>query len=60
MDMERVCDRIVVVPRLRLEQPVSHERVEFRLVQFDPQAAEAVASALAMAAHPFGRTRAGN
>ena len=37
MCVERICDRVLIVKRGRLEQAVSHQRIEFRLVQLDPQ-----------------------
>jgi hypothetical protein len=46
MCIERVGDRILILTRLRLEQPRAHERIEFGFVQLDPQTAQAFASAL--------------
>jgi hypothetical protein len=60
MCIEGVGDRFLIVARLRLEQSLPHERIEFCFVQLDPQTAQAFASALTVAAHAFGSgSRAG-
>jgi hypothetical protein len=53
MCIERVCDRILIVAQLRLEEFLSHECIEFSFVQLNPQTAKAFTPALSMAAHPF-------
>jgi len=45
MSIECIGDRVLIIARLRIQQLTLHERVQFVLMQLDPQTAQAIPSA---------------
>ncbi len=54
MRIERIGDCVLIVARLRLEQAKLRQCVEFFFVQLNPKTAQALPTALTVAAHTFG------